>query len=135
MSAYIASIGKRALRDAANDAAELCRLANSLTRLNEIACNFSPEDQTKDKQNLAALATETLVFLYFAVTMLQLFSIIDERLWLVGEDQGLFGQLESVRREIATNPAVAAANLASIRSAFGLPSRPRGPLQFLVTPQ
>jgi hypothetical protein len=29
LSAYIASIGKRTPRDAAQDAAELCRLANS----------------------------------------------------------------------------------------------------------
>jgi hypothetical protein len=40
LSAYIVSIGKRTPRDAAQDAAELCRLANSLNRLNEIACNF-----------------------------------------------------------------------------------------------
>ena len=39
LSAYIASIGKRTPRDAAQDAAELCRLANLLGRLNEIACN------------------------------------------------------------------------------------------------
>jgi hypothetical protein len=36
----IVSIGKRTPRDAAQDAAELCRFANSLNRLNEIACNF-----------------------------------------------------------------------------------------------
>ena len=36
LSAYIASIGKRTPREAAQDAAELCRLANSLNRLNEI---------------------------------------------------------------------------------------------------
>ena len=39
LSAYIASIGKRTPREAAQDAAELCRLANSLSHLNEIACN------------------------------------------------------------------------------------------------
>ena len=39
LSAYIASIGKRTPRQAAHDATELCRLANSLHRLNEIACN------------------------------------------------------------------------------------------------
>src|SRR5438046_8934613 len=33
LSAYIASIGKRTPRDAAQDAAELCRLATSLNRL------------------------------------------------------------------------------------------------------
>jgi hypothetical protein len=40
VSAYIAAIGKRTPRDAAQDAAELCRFANSLNRLNEIACDF-----------------------------------------------------------------------------------------------
>jgi hypothetical protein len=40
LSAYLASIGRRTPRDAAQDAVELCRFANSLNRLNEIACNF-----------------------------------------------------------------------------------------------
>jgi len=35
LSAYIASIGKRMPREAAQHAAELCRLANSLNPLNE----------------------------------------------------------------------------------------------------
>lgn len=39
LSAYIASIGKRTPRQAAYDATEMCKLANSLHRLNEIACN------------------------------------------------------------------------------------------------
>jgi len=39
LSAYIVSIGKRMPREVAQDAAELCRLATSLNRLNEIACN------------------------------------------------------------------------------------------------
>ena len=53
LSAYIASIGKRTPRDTAQDAAELCRLANSLNRLNEIACNFGlTERQEQRKQNL-----------------------------------------------------------------------------------
>jgi len=39
LSAYIASIGRRTPYDAARDAAELCRFATSLNRLNEIACN------------------------------------------------------------------------------------------------
>ena len=53
LSAYIASIGKRTPRDAAQDAAELCRLANSLNRLNEIACSSGPtERQECRKQNL-----------------------------------------------------------------------------------
>jgi hypothetical protein len=53
LSAYIASVGKRMPRDAAQDAAELCRLANSLSRLNEIACNSGlTERQEQRKQNL-----------------------------------------------------------------------------------
>jgi len=53
LSAYIASIGKRMPRGAAQDAAELCRLANSLNRLNEIACNSGlTERQERRKQNL-----------------------------------------------------------------------------------
>jgi len=52
-SAYIVSIGKRTPRDAAQDAAELCRLPNSLNRLNEIACNFGlTERQERRKQDL-----------------------------------------------------------------------------------
>jgi hypothetical protein len=53
LSAYIASIGKRTPREAAQNAAELCRLANSLIHLNEIACNFGlTERQERRKQNL-----------------------------------------------------------------------------------
>lgn len=52
LSAYIASIGKRTPRDAAQDAAELCRLEASLNRLNEIACNFSLSEKQRQKQNL-----------------------------------------------------------------------------------
>src|SRR5690242_18990260 len=53
LSAYIASIGKRTPRDAAQDAAELCRLATSLNRSNEIACNSGlTERQERRKQNL-----------------------------------------------------------------------------------
>jgi hypothetical protein len=53
LSACMASIGKCAPRDAAQDAAELCNLANSLNRLNEIACNNGPtERQGWRKQNL-----------------------------------------------------------------------------------
>ena len=40
LSAYIVSIGKRTPSEAAQDAGELCKLATSLNRLNEIACNF-----------------------------------------------------------------------------------------------
>ena len=53
LSAYIASIRKRTPREAAQDAAELCRLATSLSRLNEIACNSGlTERQERRKQNL-----------------------------------------------------------------------------------
>jgi hypothetical protein len=53
VSAYIVSIGKRTPHDAAQDAAELCRLANSLNRLNEIACNVGLTGrQERRKQNL-----------------------------------------------------------------------------------
>jgi hypothetical protein len=52
-SAYLAPIEKRTPRDAAQDAAELCRLANSLNRLNEIACNCGlTERQERRKQDL-----------------------------------------------------------------------------------
>ena len=40
LSAYIASIGKRTPREAAQDATELCTLARALHRLNETACNY-----------------------------------------------------------------------------------------------
>jgi hypothetical protein len=51
--AYIVSIGKRPPRDAAQDAAELCRLANSLNRLNEIACSLELNDrQERREKNL-----------------------------------------------------------------------------------
>jgi hypothetical protein len=53
LSAYIASIGKRSPREAAQNAAELCSLANSLSHLNEIACNCGlTERQERRKQNL-----------------------------------------------------------------------------------
>ena len=53
LSAYIASTRKRTPREAAQDAAELCRLANSLSHLNEIACNSGlTERQERRKQNL-----------------------------------------------------------------------------------
>ncbi len=71
LSAYIASIGKRAPRAAAQDAAELCRLAISLNRLNEIACNSGlTERQERRKQNLqtrikAALERTGLVLNHF----------------------------------------------------------------------
>ncbi|HXX17519.1 MAG TPA: hypothetical protein VEJ47_21655 [Candidatus Eremiobacteraceae bacterium] len=72
LSAYIASIGKRAPRDAAQDAAELCRLATSLGRLNEIACNSGlTEQQERRKQNLqtrikAVLDSAGLVLNHFS---------------------------------------------------------------------
>lgn len=71
LSAYIASIGKRTLREAAQDAAEVCRLATSLSRLNEIACNSGlTERRERRKQNLqtrikAVLEGAGLVFNHF----------------------------------------------------------------------
>jgi hypothetical protein len=65
------SIGERTPRDAAQDAAELCRFATSLNRLNEIACNFGlTERQEQRKQNLqtrikAALERAGLVLNHF----------------------------------------------------------------------
>ena|SRR6266480_2565368 len=50
LSAYITSLGKRTPREAAQDAAELCRLSNSLNRLNEIASNSGLTERRK--QNL-----------------------------------------------------------------------------------
>jgi hypothetical protein len=53
LSAYIASVGKHTPREAAQDATELCRLATSLNRLNEIACNSGlTERLERRKQNL-----------------------------------------------------------------------------------
>jgi hypothetical protein len=67
LSAYIASIGKRTPRDAAQDATELCRLATSLSRLRvsgfvltnpeskktrSPATSASPSSKTGRKQNL-----------------------------------------------------------------------------------
>jgi hypothetical protein len=53
LSAYIASIGKRTPREAAHDATELWKPANSLNRLNEIACNCGlSERQEQRKQEL-----------------------------------------------------------------------------------
>jgi len=71
LSAYIASIGKRSPRDAASDAAELCRFASSLSRLNEIACNSGlTKRQERRKHNLqtrikAALERAGLVLNHF----------------------------------------------------------------------
>ncbi|HKS80840.1 MAG TPA: hypothetical protein VJR23_04990 [Candidatus Acidoferrales bacterium] len=68
LSAYIVSIGKRTPREAAQDAAELCRFANSLNRLSEFACNCGlTERQERRKQNLqtrikAVLEQAGLVF-------------------------------------------------------------------------
>jgi len=62
LSAYIASIGKRTPRDAVQDAAELCRLANSLSRLNEIACNSGLAEQQALCVNLASLISVYLTY-------------------------------------------------------------------------
>jgi hypothetical protein len=71
LSAYIASTGTRTPREAAQDAAELCRLATLLSHLNEIACNCGlTERQERRKQNLqtrikAVLESAGLVFNHF----------------------------------------------------------------------
>jgi hypothetical protein len=53
LSAYIASMGKRTPHEAARDATELCNLANSLNRLNELDCNCGlNERQEQWKQKL-----------------------------------------------------------------------------------
>jgi hypothetical protein len=71
LSAYIASIGKRTPREAAQDATELRKLANSLCRLNEIACNSGlTKRQEWRKQNLqtrikAVLESAGLVLNHF----------------------------------------------------------------------
>jgi hypothetical protein len=55
LSAYIASLGKRTPRQSADDAQELTSLANSLSRLNELACNCGlNEQQERRKRNLKA---------------------------------------------------------------------------------
>ena len=71
LSAYIASIGKCTPPEAAQDAAELCRLATSLSHLNEIACNSGlTKRQERRKQNLqtrikAVLESTGLVLTHF----------------------------------------------------------------------
>ena len=50
LAAYIALIGKRTPSQAAEDAAELCRLADSLNRLNETACNSGLSTQQETRQ-------------------------------------------------------------------------------------
>ena len=57
LSAYIASVGKPTPRDAARDGAELCRLASSLSRFDEMACNSGlTEREERRKQNLQTRA-------------------------------------------------------------------------------
>jgi hypothetical protein len=50
LSAYIACIGKRSPHEAAKDATELYRLANSLNRLKEIACNCGLSERQKGRK-------------------------------------------------------------------------------------
>jgi hypothetical protein len=67
---------------------------------------------------------EALLFLYFSAMLVELFSKMDEPLWLKGEDEGLFERLAAVRRTLANNAVLAAENLAAIRIIFGLGDRP-----------
>jgi hypothetical protein len=69
------------------------------------------------------LPTETLLYIYFLVTVLELFETMDEARWRKGEDDGLFEQLALVRRSISQNPDLVAETIARIRSAFGLSVR------------
>jgi hypothetical protein len=69
------------------------------------------------------LPTEALLYVYFSVTVLELFERMDEAWWRKGEDNGLFEQLAVVRRSISQNPELVAETIARIRSAFGLPVR------------
>jgi hypothetical protein len=69
------------------------------------------------------LATEALLYMYFAVTMLELFGSMDEARWLKGESEGLFDRLASVRRSISQNPRFVVEAIAAIRSTFGLSAR------------
>jgi hypothetical protein len=54
LSAYIAATGKRAPREAAQDAAELCRLVNSRSRLASLAGkNPAPSVNNYARENAA----------------------------------------------------------------------------------
>jgi len=64
LSAYIASIGKHTPREAAQNAAELCRLANSLSHLNEIACNCGLTER-QERRIKAVLEGAGLVLNHF----------------------------------------------------------------------
>jgi len=69
------------------------------------------------------LPTEALLYMYFSVTVLELFERMDEAVWRKGEAEGLFEQLAGVRRSISQNPALVSQTLARIRAEFGLPVR------------
>ncbi|MBS1854375.1 MAG: hypothetical protein JST11_03340 [Acidobacteria bacterium] len=69
------------------------------------------------------LPTEALLYMYFSVTVLELFESMDEARWRKGEEHGLFEQLAIVRRSISQNPHLVAETIARTRSAFGLPVR------------
>jgi hypothetical protein len=67
LSAYIASTGKRTPRDAAQDAVELCRLANSLNRLNEVACNFGRRGESLSDVDLCLPLTIRMSGIFFTL--------------------------------------------------------------------
>jgi hypothetical protein len=69
LSAYIVSIGKRSPRDAAQDAAELCRLANPLNHLNEIACNFGRSGESLSDVDLRLPLTIRMSGVSFPLTI------------------------------------------------------------------
>jgi hypothetical protein len=64
--------------------------------LNDIASADGIPDQMV---RIKALTTEALVFLYFAVTVLEVFGKMDELNWRKGEDQKLFDQLAAARAQ------------------------------------
>jgi hypothetical protein len=65
------------------------------------------------------LQIEALLYMYFSVTVLELFKRMDEACWRKRENDGLFEQLAAVRRSISQNPRLVAETIARIRSAFG----------------
>jgi hypothetical protein len=69
------------------------------------------------------LPTEALLYMYFAVTVLELFERMDEASWRKGEDEGLFETLAAVRRSISQNPSFVVEAIAHSSSAFGLSVR------------
>jgi hypothetical protein len=79
--------------------------------------------ETDEDRRVAALPTEALLFLYFAVTILDIFENMDESRWMKGEDDGVFDTLAAARRSLSQHPPLAAERIAVIRNSFGLAAR------------